>query len=92
MKPASFFDLPGALQESLLWDIDLDYDSYESSKAEKIHDIMCDNVDETNADRIANAYKWMDEPMLLLRAQQMRESTIARLEALNEMIDALSGV
>ena len=41
IKPASFSDLPYALQESLLWEFSLDYDGYESSKAEAVHDVLC---------------------------------------------------
>ena len=44
MKPKSWRECPSIIFESILWDVDLDYDSYESSKAETIHNISC-NVD-----------------------------------------------
>ena len=42
MKPTEmkFDELPCSVQESLLWDMELDYDGYESSKAECIHQIL----------------------------------------------------
>ena len=87
MKPASFFDLPGSLQESLLWDMELDYDSYESSKAEKIHEIMMyeGNIGGRNRDVINTAYRFMDEEMLRRRA-------MAELELVNEQVKALTAI
>ena len=87
MKPTSFFDLPGSLQESLLWDMELDYDSYESSKAEKIHEIMIyeGNISGRNRDVINTAYRFMDEEMLRRRA-------MAELESVNEQVKALTAL
>ena len=36
-----FNDLPELVQEALLWDMELEYDGYESSKSETIHMILC---------------------------------------------------
>lgn len=87
MKPASFFDLPGSLQESLLWDMELDYDSYESSKAEKIHEIMVyeGHIKGRNRDVINTAYRFMDEEMLRRRA-------MAELELVNDQVKALTAL
>lgn len=41
MKPKSWEECPSVILEDLLWDVELDYDSYESSKAEVIHEIIC---------------------------------------------------
>ena len=50
MKPTEmkFNELPWSVQESLLWDMELEYDGYESSKAECIHQILCGNCTTTN--------------------------------------------
>lgn len=47
MKPKDWKECPNAILEPLLWDLDLDYDHYESSKAEVIHQITC-NADSAN--------------------------------------------
>jgi hypothetical protein len=56
-KPSSWTDLPNTLLEVLLWDMDLDYCSYESSKAETIHEILNGNPSVTNSLIISNYYK-----------------------------------
>jgi len=42
-KPASWETLPAPLLNNFLWNLDLEYDSYESSKAEAVHSIECGN-------------------------------------------------
>lgn len=82
-KPAKFSDLPYALQESLLWDMELDYDSYESSKAEAVHSISCGNASSRNEYIIENAYKFMKEDFLIGRAKSllaMEEMTVNSLK------------
>lgn len=87
MKPTSFFDLPWALQEILLSDMDtLDYDSYESSRAECIHDISCGNVSTTNKGYINNFYQNVGLDHLQLRATQAKESHLRSIEELNKII------
>ena len=54
-KPDNWMVLPANLLESILWEVDLDYDPYESSMAEKVHDIICENVSDTNQ-RMIDAY------------------------------------
>ena len=49
-----FNELPCSVQESLLWDMELEYDGYESSKAECIHQILCGNCSTTNEFVIKN--------------------------------------
>jgi hypothetical protein len=91
MKPNLFFNLPGALQESLLWDMELDYDPYESSKAQAIHEIMlCDNLSCVNGQIIVNAYKFMDEEMLIRRAQSIREGVVSQLNSLDDFLRDIS--
>lgn len=87
MKPTSFFDLPWALQEILLWEIHtLDYDGYESSRAECIHDISNGNVSTTNKGYINNFYQNVSVEYLQLRATQAKESHLRSIEELNKII------
>ncbi len=53
-----FNDLPEVVMEYLLWDMELDYDGYESSKAECIHMILCgSDCSSTNELIIKNYWK-----------------------------------
>ncbi len=55
-KPKSWETIPNQLLEDILWDIDdLDYCTYESSKAECINEILNGVVSSTNG-KIINAY------------------------------------
>jgi len=57
IKPATFSGLPYALQEPLLWQMDLDYDFYESSMAETVHSIQCNYpYDGSRNDRIIKEF------------------------------------
>ena len=66
MKPTEmkFNELPCSVQESLLWDMELEYDGYESSKAECIHQILCGNCSTTNEFVIKNYYKALSAEFL----------------------------
>jgi hypothetical protein len=87
MKPTSFFDLPWVLQEILLWEIDnLDYDSYESSRAQCIHDISNGAVSSFNKYRIENFYKNVSVEYLQLRAKQCKESLQRTIDELDKII------
>lgn len=87
MKPTSFSDLPDVLQEILLWEMNtLDYDCYESSRAECIHAIMNGNVNSTNSGYIKNFYQNVSVDHLQLRATQAKESHLRSIEELNEII------
>ena len=87
MKPTSFFDLPWALQEILLWEMNtLDYDGYESSRAECIHDISNGNVSTANKGYINNFYQNVSVEYLQLRATQAKESHLHSIEELNKII------
>lgn len=57
MTKPDFFSLPGDIIENMLWDMDLKYDPYESSKSEVIHEILCDySGGHRNKDIIARYY------------------------------------
>ena len=52
----------------------LDYDGYESSRAECIHDIMNGNANSTNKGYIKNFYQNIDVEYLRRHAAQCKES------------------
>ena len=54
-KIIPFDTLPEQTQEILLWDMNLDYDSYESSREQTIHNILCGQVSNYNK-QIIEAY------------------------------------
>ncbi len=55
MSDICFSQLPRALKEHLLWEMELEYDSYESSKAECIHGILNESYDlDRNENNIKN--------------------------------------
>ncbi len=70
----TFNQLPSQLQERLLWEMDLDYDSYESSMAEEIHNTLNGRASLTN-ERIINTYctalsdEVLKEHIAILRGQ-----------------------
>lgn len=80
MKPTEmkFDELPCSVQESLLWDMELDYDGYESSKAETIHTILCgSHCSSTNELIIKNYMLSMSKEVLCVRL------AVLTLEAFN---------
>lgn len=82
-------DLPYALREELLWDMELDYDSYDSSKAEEIHMILCGNVSSPNELAIANYYKALTLEALRIRARQVEMGFINQIEQLHKSFGKL---
>lgn len=75
MKPL-FEHLPSVVQERLLWEMELDFDHYESSQAECVHDILNGNVRDQNERIIANAYKFLSEESLLVMLKQELEAAV----------------
>ena len=69
MKPTEmkFNELPCSVQESLLWDMELEYDGYESSKAECIHQILCGSHCSSTNELIIKNY------MLALSKEALRD-------------------
>lgn len=87
MKPASWEQLPAVVQEQFLWDCDLDYDSYESSKAECIHDSMNGGMGIRNRETVDTAWKFMSEDSFKLRLEQARDSLKDQLRQVEELLD-----
>ena len=85
-KPKTWNQLPTRLLEEILWDIeDLDYEPYESNKAECIHNILNEGITDTNK-KIVNAY-WQalsDESFISKVRGQLQGAKyyVAALEAL----------
>ena len=57
MKKPKLSDLPGSVYEEILWDVDLEYDSYESSKPDTIHSLICGNGSLSNKEKIERYYE-----------------------------------
>ena len=88
MKPNSFFDLPYRLRESLLHDMDLKYDSYESSREETIAGILNGNCCSDNKYAIENAFESMTEDFLKERAQDILEGIEHEKRSLIEFVSS----
>jgi hypothetical protein len=84
-KPETWENLPSRVLNNFLWDLDLEYCKYESSKAEVIHDI--ENGNYYGNEKIINSAwamvsdetysKWIGDYITLLKAE------IAAVENLN---------
>jgi len=85
MKPESFFDLPGVLIESFLWDMELEYD-YEGSKAETIHTILYNGPNSPNDGHIKNYWKALSEESFQARVKSIKELLENELKAVSSLI------
>jgi hypothetical protein len=86
MKPKSFFDLPTLLQESLLWDMELRYDSYDSSMDVCVREIMSGNIRDGNHNVIESSFNFMSESFLVDRAKSIKEEYLQKMVALDNFI------
>jgi hypothetical protein len=88
MKPANFHDLPFSLREELLWDMDLDYEPYESSTAEEINNILhSTEVMGRNKNIIESYWNSMSEETFQLKVQNEIEGHKQQLKALKKLLD-----
>lgn len=87
MKPDSWKQLPGPLLERLLWDCDLYYCNYESSKAEKVHDILNDDINDENRRVVNTAWKFMSEDSFRLLCEQERDQLKQQLAEIEGFLD-----
>lgn len=87
MKPASWEQLPASIRESLLWDCELEYDAYESSKAEKIHEILCGNIDGTNKQIVDTAWKFLSEDKFRIRCEMEMTALKGQLDHIIDLLD-----
>ena len=90
IKPTSFRDLPYALQESLLWEFNLDYCPYESSKVEAVHSIQCNYPYDGSINDlvIRSSYAQVSVERLESRARRHLSSLESQIKDLKKMIDA----
>lgn len=90
IKPAKFSDLPHSVQEQLLWDMDLNYCSYESSKDSAIWSILNasseDYIDSTNRAIIANYYKALSVESLQVKVEGERASLERQLASVLSLL------
>lgn len=87
MKPTEmkFNELPCSVQESLLWDMELEYDGYESSKAECIHQILCGSYcSSTNELIIKNYYKALSPESLFRHILNVHDHAKRQVDACAE--------
>ena len=88
MKPTEmkFSELPCSVQESLLWDMELEYDGYESSKAETIHQILCGSCycSSTNELVIENYYKALSAESLFRHILNVHDDAKRQVDACAE--------
>lgn len=69
MKPKTWQELPYTVLESILWECDLEYDSYEGSKEETIHAIHNGSINDTNKRIVDTAWTFITEDNFRLRCQ-----------------------
>lgn len=82
MKPKNWKNCPNAILEPFLWNLELNYDSYESSKAETIHQITCDpdSANDYNLGLIKGSWDAMTE-------EGFRNQAVSVMESLQNQID-----
>ena len=88
MKPTEmkFNELPCSVQESLLWDMELEYDGYESSKAECIHMILCgSDCSSTNESIIKNYWKALSPERLSVFLGHAEEHVTRTTDGVNRV-------
>jgi hypothetical protein len=87
MKPKSWNTLPSSLLEKILWDCDLSYDRYDSSKSETIHDILNNRaVGDENRRIIDTAWKFISEETFKSLVQAEIANTRNVLERLSDLL------
>ena len=85
-----FNDLPELVQEALLWDMELDYDGYESSKAETIHMILCgSDCSSTNESIIKNYWKALSPERLSVFLGHAEEHVKRTTDGVNRVREML---
>jgi hypothetical protein len=78
MKPKTWRECPYDVLEGILWDCDLEYDSYESSKAERIHEIQNGTIYEDNERIVNTAWSMLSEEDFRQRCKNVYESLVHR--------------
>ena len=85
-----FNSLPGSVQEYLLREMELDYDGYESSKAETIHMILCgSDCSSTNESIIKNYWKALSPERLSVFLGHAEEHVNRTTDGVNRVREML---
>lgn len=82
-------DLPWCLQERLLYEMDLDYDGYETSREDVIHSVSNGDISDRNKYCIESFYKTFPLETLELYLKQEIEQKENSLKYMKEMLDYL---
>lgn len=90
MKPKYWVQCPLSVLEDFLWDCDLDYDSYEGSKEEVIHGVLCDHngLNDSNIRIVNTAWDLMTEENFQLRCKNRLEKLKAEIKYIKSVIDS----
>ena len=80
-----FWDLPYRVRESFLWNLELDYDSYESSMEEKVSQILSDpqGTSDNNRYIIDSSYARLslaEIEYLLIKCRSSYQTEISRID------------
>ena len=88
-RPENWDQLPYYLKEDLLESMDhLEYDPYESSRQDAIHELLCDGTACSRNYRLAQVrYKAMSDDELVLRANGVREMLLRAAADITRMLD-----
>jgi hypothetical protein len=84
-RPA-FNQLPVALQEHLLWQMDLDYDAYDSSKVACIHEITNGTISEINSRIVKSAYAMVSDADLDLQLRTTRSMLQSQVDYITKLL------
>jgi hypothetical protein len=88
MKPSNFHDLPASLREELLWDMDLDYDTYESSMADTVNILLhSTEIWGKNADIINEYWNNLSEDTFQAKVKGLIENQQQQVKALKKLVD-----
>jgi hypothetical protein len=88
MRPESY-PPPLPVLEQLLWDCELEYDPYESSKSETIHAVTNGSISSHNDRIVKSVWKMMSNDSYKLRLEQARDSLQSQLRQIDEELDNL---
>lgn len=88
MKPLYWQECPRSILEDFLWELELDYDPYEGSKAEVVHDALCGaGLSDTNEKIINACWRMLSEELFHDRCKKQIESYKHEIVHLKGLID-----
>ena len=81
-KPENWYECPVVILDHWIWEAELKYDPYESSKAQTVHDILCGNPSETNKRILDNLWAKLTE-------EQWQEMLALKIISLEDTVKML---